>query len=282
MTNYHSTNPNIILYSDDDFTKMQRVCSFTSAILDEITKYVVCGVSTERLDSIVTQWIKQNGAIAACVGYKGYPKTICASVNGVVCHGIPKASQILKKGDIINIDVTTIIDGWYGDSSRMYYVDDIKSFAKKLCDKTYESMMLAIETVKPGSSVGCIGAAIQKHVEKANYSVVRGYCGHGVGQEFHREPNINHHGNANTGLILEKGMIFTIEPMINLGKKETRVLADGWTVVTVDNKLSAQFEHTVGVTENGCHIFTKSEIGFDKPPYNLSALEKKSEYDFSC
>jgi methionyl aminopeptidase len=282
MTKYHSQNKNIILYSQDEFAKMQKACDFTTAILDEITKYVKVGVSTEYLDNLVVRWIERNGAKSACLGYKGYPKTICTSINGVVCHGIPRNTAILKEGDIINIDITTIVDGWYGDSSRMYYVGKVQSFAKRLCEKTYESMMLAIETVRPGSTMGDIGSAIQKCVEPAGYSVVRGYCGHGIGEQFHRDPNVNHHFEPSSAkLLLEEGMIFTIEPMINLGKKETKTLDDGWTVITIDGKQSAQFEHTIGVTSDGYHIFTKSTIGFDKPVYDLSKLVENKRYDFS-
>lgn len=280
MIRCHSKNSNIILYSDEDFAKMQKACDFTSAILDEIAKYIKVGISTEYLDNLVAKWTDRNGAKPACLNYRGYPKTICTSINGVVCHGIPKATSILKEGDIVNIDVTTIVDGWYGDSSRMYYVGKVPDFAKRLCDKTYESMMLAIAKVRPGAILSDIGAAIESCIHPAGYSIIEGYCGHGVGQEFHREPSINHHKVKSDTLILEKGMIFTIEPMINLGVKETKTLSDGWTVVTRDGKLSAQFEHTIGVTEDGCHIFTKSKIGFDKPIYDLTCLERNSCYDF--
>lgn len=287
MINYHSKTQDIILYTPEDFQHMQKACDLVSAIADEITKYVVAGTNTEYLDNLVHKWTIQNCAKPACIGYKPshsdippYPKTICTSINNVVCHGIPKASAILKNGDIINIDITVIVDGWYGDTSRMYYVGKVPKFAQDLCERTYESMMLGIATVKPGSTIGCIGHAIQQYVESFGYSVVEGYCGHGVGQEFHRAPSINHHGKPNTGLVLEEGMIFTIEPMINLGTKQTKVLSDQWTVITKDSKPSAQFEHTVGVTKDGCHIFTKSKIGFDKPIYDLSKLNRVTEYDF--
>jgi methionyl aminopeptidase len=277
MNQYHSKNKNIRLYNSEEFEKMQNACRLTSRILDQLAYYVKPGVSTEFLDKLCHDLIIKNGAKAACLGYPGpvtpYTKTICTSINNVVCHGIPNEKDILKEGDIVNIDVTCILDGWYGDSSRMYYVGKkIPSFAQKLCEKTYESLMLAIEQAKPGKTLGDIGHVIQNCVESVGYSVVEGYCGHGVGQKFHMEPHVFHHGNAGKGLVLEPGMIFTIEPMINLGKKETVSLKDGWTVVTKDSKLSAQFEHTVGITENGCVIFTKSEIGFDKPFYDLSKL----------
>ena len=278
---HHSKDSNVRLYTAAEFEKMQNACRLTSRILDQLAYYVKPGVSTEYLDKLCHDWIINNGAKPACLGYPGpvipYPKTICTSINSVVCHGIPSEKDILKEGDIINIDVTVILDGWYGDSSRMYYVGNdivkkIPTFAQKLCDKTYESLMLAIEQAKPGKTMGDIGHAIQSCVEPAGYSVVEGYCGHGVGEKFHTEPHVFHHGNAGEGLVLEEGMIFTIEPMINLGKKDTVSLKDGWTVITKDSKLSAQFEHTVGITHNGCVIFTQSEIGFDKPFYDLSRL----------
>ncbi len=274
---HHSKNKNIIIYDDEDFAKMQNACRLTSRILDQLAHYVVPGVSTESLDKLCANLMEKNGAKPACLMYPGpvcpYPKTICTSINNVVCHGIPSEKAILKEGDIVNIDVTVILDGWYGDSSRMFYVGKkIPNHAIKLCEKTYESLMLAIEEVRPGKTMGDIGHAIQTCVESAGYSVVEGYCGHGVGEKFHIEPHVFHHGKPNSGVILEEGMIFTIEPMINLGNKETKQLSDGWTVVTKDSKPSAQFEHTVGVTKDGCVIFTKSEIGFDKPFYDLSKL----------
>jgi len=274
---FHSKNKNIILYDEGDFQKMQNACRLTSRILDQMAYYVKPGVSTEFLDKKCADLMEKNGAKPACLMYPGpispYPKTICTSINNVVCHGIPSDKAILKDGDIVNIDVTVILDGWYGDSSRMYYVGKkIPKHAIKLCEKTYESLMLAIAEVRPGKTLGDIGHAIQTCVESAGYSVVEGYCGHGVNEKFHTDPHVFHHGKPNTGLVLEEGMIFTIEPMINLGDRKTKTLADGWTVITKDSKLSAQFEHTVGVTKDGCVIFTKSEIGFDKPFYDLSKL----------
>lgn len=274
---YHSKNKSIRIYSDEEFQKMQNACRLTSRILDQLAYYVKPGISTDFLDKLCYDLMTKNGAKPACLGYQGpvcpYPKTICTSINNVVCHGIPSETAILKEGDILNIDVTVILDGWYGDSSRMYYVGNkIPKHAIKLCDKTYESLELAIKEARPGKTLGDIGYAIQSCVEPIGYSVVEGYCGHGVGETFHMEPHVFHHGSPGKGLVLEKGMIFTIEPMINLGSKATTSLKDGWTVITKDSKLSAQFEHTVGITEDGCIIFTKSEIGFDKPPYDLSKL----------
>ncbi len=279
MNKFHSKDKNIRIYTKEEFEKMQNACRLTSRILDQLAYYVKAGITTDFLDKLCYDLIIKNGAKPACLGYPGpvtpYPKTICTSINHIVCHGIPSEKDVLKKGDVLNIDVTVILDGWYGDSSRMYYVGsekDIPNYAKKLCDKTYESLELAIAQAKPGKTLGDIGHAIQSCVESAGYSVVEGYCGHGVGEKFHMEPHVFHHGDAGKGLVLEEGMIFTIEPMINLGKKETSSLKDGWTVITKDNKISAQFEHTVGITSDGCVIFTKSEIGFDKPMYDLSKL----------
>lgn len=287
MATLHPDNKNILLYNKEEFESMQRACDLTTAILDEIAFYIKPGVNTEYLDDLVSKWIKDNGAEPACLGYgkasfrQAYPKTICTSVNGVVCHGIPKNTAILKEGDIINIDVTVIRDGWYGDSSRMYYVGKVQKHIKDLCDRTHESLMRAIAVVKDGVQQKEIGGAIEDYLKPFGYGIVKGYCGHGVGQEFHREPNINHHREEEDNLILREGMIFTIEPMINLGSEETKCLSDGWTVLTVDGKVSAQFEHTIGVLKDGCRIFTKSKIGFDKPIYDLEKLkERECEFKF--
>ncbi len=261
---------NIVKYTKDEFNKMQKACDLTSHILDEVAYLIKPGISTEDINQFCMKIIEKNGAKSACIGYRGYPKAICTSVNSVVCHGIPSEKEILKEGDIINVDVTVIVDGWYGDSSRMYYVGKVPKFAQLLCDRTYECLEDAIKIVKPGITIGCIGEIIQKKAELYGYSIVRDYCGHGIGREFHLPPHIMHHGKANTGMKIEEGMIFTIEPMINLGKKEVETMKDEWTVLTKDRKISAQFEHCIGVTNDGCIIFTKSKIGFDKPPYNLS------------
>jgi methionyl aminopeptidase len=262
-------NNNIKLYSKEDFEKMQKACDLTSHILDELAYFVKPGISTEDIDKFCSKMIHEAGAKPACLGYRGYPKTVCTSVNSVVCHGIPSEKEILRDGDIINIDVTVIVDGWYGDSSRMFYVGKVQNFAKLLCERTYECLEKAIQIVRPGITLGCIGETIQKCAEGYGYSVVRDYCGHGVGQEFHLPPYVMHHGEANTGEVIKEGMIFTIEPMINIGCKEVDVMKDEWTVLTKDRKLSAQFEHCIGVTSDGCIVFTKSKIGFDKPPYNI-------------
>ena len=202
----------------------------------------------------------------APLGYRGYPKSICTSVNHVVCHGIP-GERVLEEGDILNIDVTPIVDGWHGDSSRMYCVGKVGVKARKLCDVTYEVMMRGIAAVKPGATLGDIGHAIQDYVERHRCSVVRDFCGHGVGRVFHEPPNIMHFGRPGEGIQIKEGMIFTIEPMVNAGRWETKILADGWTAVTKDRSLSAQFEHTIGVTRDGCEIFTLSPSGLDRPPY---------------
>lgn len=230
-----------------------------SEVLDMIEEHVVTGITTDELDKICHDYIVEvQQAIPACLNYRGFPKSICTSVNHVICHGIPGEKK-LKKGDIINIDVTVIKDGYHGDNSRMYYVGKPSILAKRLSETAKEAMLLGIEMVKPGVQLGNIGHAIQKHAEDANFSVVREYCGHGIGRIFHEEPQVLHYGKPNTGMELEAGMTFTIEPMINSGKRETRLLADNWTVVTRDHSLSAQWEHTILVTPNGYEILTNSE-----------------------
>jgi methionyl aminopeptidase len=211
-------------------------------------------------------FVRAHGAISAPLNYRGFPKSICTSVNHVVCHGIP-GEKVLEDGDIVNIDVTPILDGWHGDSSRMYYVGRVGVKARKLCEVTYESLMRAIDVVKPGATLGDIGHAIQQIVERNKFSVVRDFCGHGVGRVFHEPPNVVHYGRPGQGLVLREGMIFTIEPMVNAGRYETKILSDGWTAVTKDRSLSAQFEHSVGVTADGCEIFTVSPGGLHCPPY---------------
>jgi methionyl aminopeptidase len=275
MPTKHPENKEIFIYNEEEFASMQRACDLTTAILDEISLYVKPGISTEYLDNLIAKWTKDNGALPACLGYKGYPKTICTSVNGVVCHGIPRPDAILKNGDILNIDVTVIKNGWYGDSSRMYYVGKVPPHIKNLCEKTQESLEAAISIVRDGIKQYQIGEAIENYLKPFNYGIVKGYCGHGVGREFHRAPNINHHKELRDDLTIKKGMIFTIEPMINLGSEKTKVLADGWTVITTDGKPSAQFEHTIGVLDDGCHVFTRSKIGFNKPPYDLEQLKNR-------
>jgi methionyl aminopeptidase len=247
----------IRIHSDDEFEGMRKSCDLAARTLDMIGEYVVPGVSTDQLNQICHDFIVRNDAIPATLGYRGFPKSCCISINHVVCHGIPGEKK-LKDGDILNIDVTCILDGWYGDTSRMYVAGAWQRKAARLIDVTYESLMRGISVVKPGNTFGDIGATIQKFVESNKMSVVRDFCGHGLGEVFHSAPNVLHYGNAGTGPKLEVGMFFTIEPMVNLGKAETKILSDNWTAVTKDKSLSAQFEHSIGVTKNGCEIFTLS------------------------
>ena len=236
-------------------------------VLDYITPYVQPGVTTDALNQLCHDMIVSRHAIPAPLGYKGFPKSICTSVNHVVCHGIPDDRK-LKNGDIVNIDVTVIVDGWHGDTSRMYYVGEPSIKARRLCQVTYDAMMLGIEQVRPGNTLGDIGHAIQSYVEKQHYSVVRDYCGHGLGKIFHMGPNVMHYGTPHTGMVLEEGMFFTIEPMVNVGKYQTQLNhKDGWTVWTKDKSLSAQFEHSMGVTASGVEVFTVSPTGLHCPPY---------------
>jgi methionyl aminopeptidase len=250
------------------FEKMHIAGKLAANTLDEVTSFVKPEVSTNFLDKICYEYIKDNGGNSAPLYYKGFPKSCCVSPNHVVCHGIP-SDKILRSGDIINIDVTTIVDGHHGDTSRMFYVGNASVKSKNLVTTTYESMMKAISIIKPGTKLGDIGATIQELVEAKGFSVVKDFCGHGIGTIFHEPPNILHYGNKNTGIKLKAGMIFTIEPMINEGKYEVKILNDGWTAVTKDKTLSAQFEHTVGVTKEGFEIFTKSNKNFTLPPYSI-------------
>ena len=260
---------NIIIHPEADFIKMRAAGRLAAEVLDYITDYVKIGVTTDFLNDLCHKKIIENGAIPAPLNYRGYPKSICTSVNHVICHGIPN-DKPLKEGDILNIDVTVILDGWHGDTSRMYYLGEPSVKAKRLTQVTYEAMMRGIEQVKVGGHVGDIGHAIQTCAEKQGFSVVRDYCGHGIGTIFHTEPNITHYGTKGSGLIMEEGMFFTIEPMINAGACETILSKhDGWTVTTRDKSLSAQFEHTIGITKNGAEIFTQSPRGLDFPPYKL-------------
>ncbi len=257
----------ITIHKEADFIKMRAAGYLAAEILDFIAEFVKEGVTTNELDKLCHNKIIESGAIPAPLNYKGFPKSICTSINHVVCHGIPNEKS-LKNGDILNIDVTVILDGWYGDSSRMYYVGEPSIKAKRLCQITYECMMLGIEQVKPGNTIGDIGHAIQTYAEKNGFSVVRDYCGHGIGRVFHTDPSVVHYGRKGTGVVLKEGMFFTVEPMINAGKFETILSKhDGWTVTTRDKSLSAQFEHTVGVTKDGVEIFTTSPRGLDFPPY---------------
>ena len=239
---------------------MRAAGQVAAAILDDIAAHVFVGQTTAEIDRLITEMVVAAGAVSATIGYKGYKHASCISVNHVVCHGIP-GDKILKDGDILNIDVTVIVDGWYGDTSRMYVAGQANRKAERLIQVTHDALMLGIAAAKPGNTFGDIGHAIQTHVEAARMSVVRDFCGHGLGRVFHAPPNVLHYGRAGTGPLLEEGMLFTIEPMVNLGRPETKVLADDWTAVTRDKSLSAQFEHSVGITAEGAEIFTLSPAG---------------------
>ncbi|MDQ0315535.1 type I methionyl aminopeptidase [Amorphus orientalis] len=252
----------IRLYGEDGFAGMRKAGQVTAECLDRLADIVVPGVTTEEIDRFVYEFGLEHDALPATLYYRGYRKSTCTSINHVVCHGIP-ASKPLREGDIVNIDVTYVVDGWYGDSSRMYGVGQIKRAAERLLDVTYKALLHGIDAVKPGATTGDIGAAIQTYVESERCSVVRDFCGHGVGQLFHDAPNILHYGRAGEGIALQPGMIFTIEPMVNLGRPHVKILSDGWTAVTRDRSLSAQYEHSIGVTETGREIFTLSPGGFD-------------------
>jgi methionyl aminopeptidase len=257
----------ITIHKPEDFEAMRKAGKLAAEVLDHIADFVKPGVTTDELNTICHNIIVERGAIPAPLNYKGFPKSICTSVNHVVCHGIPDDKK-LKNGDFLNIDVTVIVDGWYGDTSRMYFVGEAPIKAKRLSTVTYEAMMRGIEQVKPGATVGDIGHAIQTYAEKHNYSIVRDYCGHGIGRIFHGAPNILHYGKPGHGLVLEEGMFFTVEPMVNAGKHHVKLNEkDGWTVSTKDRSLSAQFEHTIAVTKDGFEIFTLSPKGRHCPPY---------------
>ncbi len=263
-------NGKIKLHGPEAFAGMRKAGQLAAQALDMLVPHVKPGVTTEYLDDLVLEFALDNGAIPAPLNYRGFPKSICTSVNHVVCHGIP-GPKPLRDGDIVNIDVTLIVDGWHGDTSRMYPVGEISRRAERLIQVTYEALRLGVEAVRPGATTGSIGAAIQAYAERERCSVVRDFCGHGLGQVFHDRPNILHYGDDSEGVVMEPGMLFTIEPMINLGKAHVKVLTDGWTAVTRDRELSAQFEHTVGVTATGCEIFTTSPGGFHCPPYVKAA-----------
>ena len=274
------TKDGIRIHKTEDFAGMHRAGALAARILDDIADHVVPGVTTGELDDRITAMVAAAGATSATVGYRGYQHASCISVNHVVCHGIPgspvpksgtetvskdpekrREDDRLRDGDILNIDVTVILDGWFGDTSRMFVAGNVDGRARRLIDVTHDALMRGIEAVKPGSTFGDIGHAIQSFVEAQRLSVVRDFCGHGLGQVFHAPPNVLHYGRPGTGPVLEEGMFFTIEPMVNLGRAETVVLKDDWTAVTRDKKLSAQFEHSVGVTANGVEIFTRSPAG---------------------
>ena len=251
------TKDGIRIYETADFEGMHAAGLAAARILDEVADLVAPGVTTGALDDFIRNRVVELGTVSATIGYRGYKHASCISVNHVVCHGIP-GDKVLKDGDILNIDVTVILDGWYGDSSRMYVAGNLSRKAERLIQITHDSLMIGIEQVRPGNTFGDIGHAIQQFVEGHRMSVVRDFCGHGLGRVFHAPPNVLHYGRKGSGPVLEEGMFFTIEPMVNLGRPETKVLADDWTAVTRDKSLSAQFEHSVGVTADGCEIFTLS------------------------
>jgi len=254
------------LYGPEGFEGMRAAGRLAAEILDALVPHVVPGVTTQEIDDIVYRMTREAGAIPATLGYRGYTKSCCTSINHVVCHGIP-GDRALKDGDIVNVDVTPILNGWHGDTSRMFLVGDVPVKARRLVQVTYECLMLGLEQARPGNHIGDIAHAIQSHAEAHRYGVVRDFCGHGVGRNFHEAPEVIHAGRPGTGPELKPGMIFTVEPMINIGKPACKVLDDGWTAVTRDRSLSAQFEHSIGITETGCEIFTSSPKGYGAPPY---------------
>ena len=261
------TKDGIHIYHPDDHAGMDVAGKLAAEILDAMVDHVFVGQTTGEIDRIITQMVEDAGAISATIGYRGYKHASCISVNHVVCHGIP-GDKKLKDGDILNIDVTVIVDGWYGDTSRMYVAGKLPRKAERLIQVTHDALMLGIEAAKPGNTFGDIGYAIQSYVEAQRMSVVRDFCGHGLGRVFHAPPNVLHYGREGRGAVLEEGMFFTIEPMVNLGRPETKVLADDWTAVTRDKSLSAQFEHSIGITADGADIFTQSPKSLFHPTYS--------------
>jgi methionyl aminopeptidase len=259
-------NGTIKLYGPDAFEGMRKAGRLVAEALDMLSDHVKPGVTTEELDKLALEFGMDHGALPACLYYRGYSHTICTSINHVVCHGIPN-DKPLREGDIVNVDVTYILDGWHGDSSRMFAIGAIPRRAERLIEITYESLNRGIAAIRPGATTGDIGAAIQRYAEGERASVVRDFCGHGIGRLFHDEPNILHYGRPGEGAELKPGMLFTVEPMINLGRPHVKILADGWTAVTRDRSLSAQFEHMVGVTEDGCEVFTNSPRGIEMPVF---------------
>jgi len=252
----------------EKFEKMRIAGKLAAQTLDMLTDNIKEGVSTNHIDKLGYEFIRDNGGYSAPLYYRGFKKSLCTSLNHVVCHGIPSEDRILEEGDALNVDVTAIVNEHYGDTSRMFCIGTTSVKLNNLINATYESMMRAIKILKPGIKLGDIGNEIQSYVEEKGFSVVRDFCGHGISTTFHEPPNILHYGSKNTGMELKPGMTFTIEPMINAGKFEVKMLNDGWTAVTKDKSLSAQFEHTIGITENGYEIFTESAKGYSKPPYN--------------
>jgi methionyl aminopeptidase len=269
---YEHAPRGVPIHGAEGFAAMRRAGQLAAETLDYITPFVVPGVSTGELDNLIDAFMRRHGGIPATLGYKGYPKSCCISVNHVVNHGIPSDDKRLMAEDIANIDVTVVLDGWYGDTSRMYVVGGSTSIKRqKLVDVTFESMWAGIHAVRPGATLGDVGHAIQRVAEAARFSVVRDFVGHGVGLNFHEAPEVRHFGRPGEGMTLRPGMIFTIEPMINAGRYEVKILSDGWTTVTKDREPSAQFEHTVGVTEDGVEVFTLSPAGLHRPPYASSS-----------
>lgn len=260
------TKDGIRIYEEADYAGMRAAGQVAAKILDDIAPHVFPGQTTGEIDRIITEMVEESGSTSATIGYKGYQHASCISVNHVVCHGIP-GDKKLKDGDILNIDVTVIVDGWFGDTSRMYVAGTMPRKAERLVQVTHDALMLGIEAAKPGNTFGDIGFAIQQYVESHRMSVVRDFCGHGLGRVFHAPPNVLHYGRPGTGPVLEEGMFFTIEPMVNLGRPETKVLGDDWTAVTRDKSLSAQFEHSIGIREGGADIFTLSPGGLFHPTY---------------
>ena len=256
----------IKLHGPAAFEGMMKAGRLAAETLDMIVPHMVPGVTTAEIDRLIYDFIVAGGGVPATLGYRGYTHSVCISINHVVCHGIP-SEKTLKTGDIVNVDVTPILDGWHGDSSRMYLVGDVPIKARRLVEVTYECLMIGIEHAKPGNRMGDVANAIQRHAEKHRYGIVRDFCGHGLGQLFHDAPEVVHVGKPGTGPELRPGMIFTIEPMINIGRPDVKLLDDGWTAVTRDRSLSAQFEHSIGITEDGCEIFTLSPKGYTQPPY---------------
>lgn len=263
-SDYMTRSDSIRIHTDEDFEGMRKAGRIAADCLDMLIPYVQPGVTSQYLDDLAREFILDHGALPACIFYRGYQHTVCISPNHVVCHGIP-SDKALRDGDIINIDVTCVADGWHGDTSRMYEVGQVAAKARRLIDVTYEAMRLGLEQIKPGNTFGDIAAAIQRYAESQRCSVVRDFCGHGVGRVFHDNPNVLHFGKAGTGPVLQKGMFFTVEPMLNLGRYEVKVLNDGWTAVTRDKTLSAQCEHSCGVTDDGVELFTASRTGQFRP-----------------
>jgi methionyl aminopeptidase len=274
MTEYQHVTADMSVYRDgtiklhgpEGFEGMRKAGRLAAEILDALPALVVPGASTEAIDTAVREMMLDGGAVPATLGYRGYTHSCCISINHVVCHGIPSA-KTLKDGDIVNVDVTPLLDGWHGDTSRMYVAGEASLKARRLIDVTYECLMIGIAKARPGARLGDIGAAIQAHAEQYRYGVVRDFCGHGLGRLFHDAPEVVHAARAGTGPELRAGMFMTIEPMINLGKAPVKLLNDGWTAVTRDKSLSAQFEHSIGITDDGCEIFTQSPTGLHQPPY---------------